>query len=82
MPDLQHLLEPLTAAEGIRAVAIIREVKRLAKTVRFVMVSLKEPLREAIAHFSPDFLFRSGNRSSGASLGFDRRDGRSLCRCE
>ena len=48
-----HPLEPLTAAEVTRAVAIVREVKQLAPTYRFVMVSLKEPAREVVARFRP-----------------------------
>lgn len=44
-----HPLEPLTAAEVTRAVAIVRDVKQLAPTYRFVMVSLREPSRETLA---------------------------------
>lgn len=48
-----HPLEPLAAAEVPLAVVILREVKQLAPTYRFVMVSLKEPARDVVARYRP-----------------------------
>jgi primary-amine oxidase len=46
----RHPLDPLNPDEIKRAVAILREERRLADTVRFVTVTLKEPAKDAILH--------------------------------
>src|SRR5947207_6111409 len=49
---LHHPLEPLTADEILTTVKILRETKKLGKTVRFVSIVLKEPRKEYVKNFS------------------------------
>ena len=55
-PDLaasRHPLDPLEPAEIAAAVAAIRKERRLADSVRFVTVTLKEPSKEVVRRFRP-----------------------------
>ena len=47
-----HPLEPLTAAEVEQAVAILTQNGKVNPTTRFVSVSLKEPDKDLVHHFS------------------------------
>jgi primary-amine oxidase len=47
-PPALHPLEPLTAEEVVRAVAVARADRRLSASFRFVTVTLLEPPREAV----------------------------------
>ncbi|MEO1396532.1 MAG: primary-amine oxidase [Cyanobacteria bacterium J06634_5] len=48
---VSHPLEPLTPEEMTAAVRIVREQKSLTDSVRFVSVSLKEPVKETVLAF-------------------------------
>src|SRR5689334_20248875 len=50
--SVHHPLEPLTADEIKLTVAILRDEKELAKTVRFVSIVLKEPSKDYVRKFS------------------------------
>ncbi|HEV3025871.1 MAG TPA: primary-amine oxidase, partial [Pirellulales bacterium] len=46
-----HPLDPLSAAEVERAIALLRSEKQLGDSWRFVSVSLREPARETLANY-------------------------------
>ena len=50
-PNVTHPLEPLTADEVRRAVAILRVAGKITPTTRFVSVSLKEPPKSLVHGF-------------------------------
>jgi len=50
---VQHPLEPLTPAEIITAVAIVKVEYNLGEKVRFPMVVLKEPPKSVVLNFKP-----------------------------
>src|SRR5882757_3488879 len=55
---VRHPLHPLTAAEISSAVQIIVAAKRLQKNLtRFISVSLKEPAKAAVYHFTEGAAF-------------------------
>jgi primary-amine oxidase len=53
LPSAQHPLEPLTAAEITLAVQIVRSERHLSNQVRFVSVTLHEPLKSVVLNFKP-----------------------------
>ncbi|TRZ37971.1 primary-amine oxidase [Niallia circulans] len=52
-----HPLEPLTAEEITKAVAILRETNNLTKSVRFAQVVLHEPEKDLVLRFQEGELF-------------------------
>ncbi|HXR65109.1 MAG TPA: primary-amine oxidase [Ktedonobacteraceae bacterium] len=53
LPSAQHPLEPLTAEEITLAVQIVRNERHLSNQVRFVSVTLHEPLKSVVLNFKP-----------------------------
>ena len=47
-----HPLEPLTAAEIVDAVKILRNYKILPSSIRFISVALKEPAKDKVKHYA------------------------------
>jgi primary-amine oxidase len=45
---MSHLLEPLTAAEVQKVIAVLKAKEKVTSTTRFVSVSLKEPSKEMV----------------------------------
>ncbi len=52
-----HPLEPLTAEEITKAVAILKETKNLTESVRFAQVVLNEPEKDVVLSFQEGDLF-------------------------
>lgn len=53
LPAAAHPLEPLTAEEILAAIAIVKAERSLSERVRFITVTLQEPLKSVVLSFQP-----------------------------